>query len=178
MADSPIIYPQGPPGLAHDEPPYSWPMPPPTESAAPRRKLMTVERWAGTIAFAGAVVATFGSLMAWADYEDGVHTTGIDQGNGWVSLVIALVAAGLGGAAWFGAKHVVLRYAYAVTAVAMLGVFFFNRFRVHQASGRSKIGPIELGSGLRLVGFAAFLVTAAALVMLGPLVAARRRSAG
>lgn len=167
------MYPSGPPSLAHEAPPQAWPVGAPAPVAA-RRQILTRHRFAALVALAGGVLAAIGSLMTWAEYADGFRLKGIDHGNGWVSLGFALGAACLAGAVWFGARHVAVRTAFGLAAAGLLGVFFWNRFRVHQADGRSKIGDILIGTGLQLVGVAAFLVTLAAAVVIVPELRRRR----
>jgi hypothetical protein len=124
---------------------------------------------AGAFTFLGAAIAIVGSLLPWARYADGYDISGTHNGNGWVVLVVAVIAAGLAGAAWVGSAHPIVRFGITGCAVVLAGLFFWNRMRVHQADSRSKIGPITIGGGLLLVGLAAFVVAAGALLALGPL---------
>ena len=124
---------------------------------------------AGAFTFLGAAIGIVGSLLPWARYTDGYDMSGTHNGNGWVVLVVGVVAAGLAGAAWVGSSHPIVRFGIAGCAVVLAGLFFWNRWRVQQADGRSTIGPITTGGGLLLVGLAAFVVAAGALLALGPL---------
>jgi len=124
---------------------------------------------AGAFTFLGAAIAIVGSLLPWARYTDGFDMSGTHNGNGWIVLVVAIVAAGLAGAAWVGSSHPIVRFGITACAVILAGLFFWNRWRVQQADSRSTIGPITTGGGLLLVGLAAFVVGAGALLALGPL---------
>jgi hypothetical protein len=124
---------------------------------------------AGAFTILGAAIAIAGALLPWAHYTDGFDLSGIDHGHGWIALVVGVIAAGLAGAAWVGSSHPIVRFGIAGCAVLLAAVFFWNRFRLRQAAGRSAIGPITTGGGLLLVGLAAFVMAAGALLALGPL---------
>lgn len=146
---------------------------PPVEPI-PEPKVAPRARMAGAFTFLGAAIAIVGSLLPWARYTDGYDMSGTHNGNGWVVLVVAVVAAGLAGAAWVGSSHPVVRFGITGCALLLAALFFWNRMRVQQADSRSKIGPITTGGGLLLVGLAAFVVAAGALLALGPLKGAFR----
>ena len=97
---------------------------------------------AGAFTFLGAAIAIVGSLLPWASYSDGFEMSGTHNGNGWVVLVVAVVAAGLAGAAWVGSPHPVVRFGITACALLLAVMFFWNRMRVQQADARSRIGPI------------------------------------
>ena len=151
----------------HPAPPDGWPMP--VAPPVPEPKVAPRARMAGAFTFLGAAIAIVGALLPWAHYTDGYDLSGIHHGGGWIVVVIAVAAAGLAGAAWVGSSHAVVRFGIAGCAVLLAGMFLWNRTRVQQADSHSKIGPITTGGGLLLVGLAAFVVAAGALLALGPL---------
>ena len=156
-----------PPLPPHPAPPDGWPMP--EVEPIPEPKVAPRARMAGAFTFLGAGIAIVGSLLPWARYSDGFEMSGTHNGNGWVVLVVAIVAAGLAGAAWVGSTHPIVRFGITGCALMLAVLFFWNRMRVQQADSRSKIGPISTGGGLWLVGLAAFVMAAGALLALGPL---------
>lgn len=156
-----------PPLPPHLAPPDGWPVPPVEPVAEP--KVAPRARMAGAFTFLGAAIAIVGSLLPWARYVDGYDMSGTRNGNGWIVLVVGVVSAGLAGAAWVGSSHPIVRFGITGCALVLAGLFFWNRWRVQQADSRSRIGPITTGGGLLLVGLAAFVVAAGALLALGPL---------
>ena len=141
---------------------------PPVEPI-PEPKVAPRARMAGAFTFLGAAIAIVGSLLPWARYADGYDMSGTHNGNGWIVLVVAIIAAGFAGAAWVGSSHPIVRFGITGCALLLAGLFFWYRWRVQQADHRSTIGPITTGGGLLLVGLAAFVVAAGALLALGPL---------
>jgi hypothetical protein len=135
----------------------------------PEPKVAPRARMAGAFTFLGAAIAIVGALLPWAHYTDGYDLSGTHHGGGWIVLVISILAAGLAGAAWVGSSHAVVRFGIAGCAVLLAVMFLWNRARLQRADSRSKIGPITTGGGLLLVGLAAFVVAAGALLALGPL---------
>jgi hypothetical protein len=156
-----------PPLPAHPAPPDGWPMPelPPI----PEPKVAPRARMAGAFTFLGAAIAMVGALLPWARYTDGYDLSGTHHGNGWMVLVVGVIAAGLAGAVWVGSSHPVVRFGIAGCAVALALMFLWNRARIQQADSNSRIGPITTGGGLLLVGLAAFVMAAGALLALGPM---------
>ena len=148
----------------------------PVAPPIPEPKVAPRARMAGAFTFLGAAIAIVGSLLPWARYSDGYELSGTHHGNGWVVLFVAVAAAGLAGAAWVGSSHPVVRFGITGCAVVLAALFFWNRLRVHQADSRSKIGPITIGGGLLLIGLAAFVVAAGALLALGPIKGTRHRT--
>jgi hypothetical protein len=138
--------------------------PPEQEPRVPPRA-----RMAGAFTVLGAAIAIAGALLPWAHYSDGFDLTGTDHGHGWIAIVVAVFAAGLAGAAWVGSNHPVVRFGITGCAIVLAVLFFWNRFRLRQAADRSVIGPITTGGGLLLIGLAAFVTAAGALLALGPL---------
>lgn len=175
MGEAPL-YPSAPPSLAAEAPPDSWPVAPAVPEAVQRRQSWSRHRWAALFAGCAAWMAGAGALMPWARYADGSKLTGIDQGNGWIALVLAFATAILAGATFFGAHHRSVRVLLVLAALGTLGLFFFNRYRVHQADGRSKVGPVLMATGLQFVGIAGFILLAAALLT-APWEGLRRRAA-
>ena len=167
MTREPAWYSAEPPLPAHPAPPGGWPMPEVPPMREPR--VAPRARMAGAFTFLGAAIAMVGALLPWARYTDGYDLSGTHHGNGWMVLAVGVIAAGLAGAAWVGSSHPVVRFGIAGCAVALAGMFLWNRARVQQADSRSKIGPITTGGGLLLVGLAAFVVAAGALLALGPI---------
>ena len=167
MARESAWYSAEPPLLPHPAPPDGWPMP--DAEPIPEPKVAPRARMAGAFTILGAAIAITGALLPWAHYADGYDLSGIDHGHGWIALVVAVIAAGLAGAAWVGSSHPVVRFGIAGCAVVLAVVFFWNRFRLRQAADRSVVGPITTGGGLLLIGLAAFVVGAGALLALGPL---------
>jgi hypothetical protein len=167
MTREPAWYSAEPPLPPHPAPPDGWPMP--EAPPIPEPKVPPRARMAGAFTFLGAAIAIVGALLPWARYSDGYDMSGTHNGNGWLVLVVAIGAAGLAGAAWVGSSHPIVRFGITGCAVLMATTFFWNRMRVHQADGRSKIGPITIGSGLLLIGLAAFVMAAGALLALGPI---------
>jgi hypothetical protein len=167
MARESAWYTSEPPLLPHPAPPDGWPMPeepPDHEPLVPARA-----RMAGAFTFLGAGIAVVGALLPWAHYNDGYDLTGTNHGHGWIAIVVAILAAGLAGAAWVGSQHPIVRFGITGCAVVLAALFFWNRFRLRQAADQSVIGPITTGGGLLLVGLSGFVIAAGALVALGPL---------
>jgi hypothetical protein len=163
----PVRMPTEPPLEPVPGPPDAWPRPDEPDVlvlGGPERHHV-----AAIIGFVGALLAVVGSLLPWARYVDGVDVTGTEQGNGWISLVLALVVAGLAGVSWVGSHVLVVRVGLAATSLSLTIVFFVNRWLIGRADARSRIGPITTANGLLLLGLAAAIVATAAIVASGPL---------
>ncbi len=109
-----------------------------------------------------ATVAVFGP---WAHYADGSNKTGIEHGDGWIVLAVALVTAGLTGAVAFGARQRWVRWALAGTGVALAALYTINRVDVARSKDRITGVRIDVGGGLFAVAIAGCCVLIGALIM-------------
>ncbi len=167
MSREAALYPSEPPTPAHLAPPDSWPVPP--AEPEPEPKVPPRFRLAGAFSFLAAGVAVIGALLPWANYRDGFELTGIDQGNGWLVLGVAVAAAACGGAAFVGSTPAAVRFGLTGCTVVLAGTFLWNRMRVQDADHRSTVGPVLTGGGLLMVGLSALILAAGTLLALGPL---------
>jgi hypothetical protein len=105
------------------------------------------------------------AFAPWAHYVDGVAKTGVEHGDGWFVLAVALVAAGLTGALAFGWRHRAVRLGLLGTAVGLLVLYAVNRVDVARSHDRLTGGPIHVGGGLFAVAVGACLILVGALLI-------------
>ncbi|HEV8299264.1 MAG TPA: hypothetical protein VGQ20_18280 [Acidimicrobiales bacterium] len=154
--------PAEPPSVPVAGPPEHWPAlpPPPPDSPSPTRAwAAVVSSWLGTII---ATVAVFGP---WAHYADGTNKTGVEHGDGWIVLFVALVAAGLTGAIAFGARQRAVRIGVVATSGAMFVLYAVNRIDIARSKDRVTNAHISVGGGLFAVALAGCFLLAGALLM-------------
>jgi hypothetical protein len=158
---TPPALPLEPPSAPVIGPPEQWPAlpPPPADPPSPARGWAAVFMcWLGTIV---ATVAVFGP---WAHYADGTNKTGIEHGDGWIVLAVALVAAALTGMVAFGARHPFVRIGLAATAAVLVLLYTINRIDVARSKDRVTGARIDVGGGLFAVALAACCLFIGALI--------------
>jgi hypothetical protein len=162
MAAVPPPMPSAPPIVAPPAPPDAWAgieTPPPAPPRDPRV-------WATVLIGAAATVtAVFTSFAPWAHYADGVDTTGIEHGDGWIAIALAFVAAGLCGAVAVGLRHLAARLALAGVGVATFGLYLRDRYQIGRAVDLVTGQELTVGGGLYVLAFAALGFVVAALAM-------------
>lgn len=155
--------PAAPPAEPVVGPPASWgAYPQPVPRARDRGR-----GWAAVVfAAAGAIVATIGAFAPWARYADGIETTGIEHGDGWFVLVVAVGAAACAGALAFGGRSLWVRLGVFGSSMLLFFLYGLNRIDVARARDHVTGAHIKVGGGLYgVMAGAVLLLIAAALIL-------------
>ncbi len=115
---------------------------------------MNAHRWNATLMVAGGAGLAVGPFLGWADLLD-ISVSGVDGGDGWMTLVGAVVVIAFGARAFFGDDTLPTWFAWAGLFVA-IGIAGINLLDIMSTGG----DDVSVGNGMWLMvlgGFVAFV---------------------
>lgn len=117
-----------------------------------------------------AAVLALATFLSWADLDGAVEgsVTGWERDDGIITLVVGVVAAGLGGLVLAGVRHLFVKLGLLLCGLTTLAVFFIDALDVARDDDRYATVDITPGVGLWLVGLSGLALVVLAVVDRSP----------